>query len=430
MRHAFGFSDEDIFENDTPDVPAIEAHIPAADAAADPQPADMADIREAVFTHVLTVFNEALPDFLARSVDPEAQRRLLLERMDAGLKEYLAKVAADADSRCEARWSNEQATLRTEMETLRHKAEQIEHDRADLKQKQLSADRQKRALSERMHDLESQISRLESEREQFELENKSLVNKLKIVALRYPDALEADMPDPLPSPEEFKSLQQENAQLNEAIRQAADRQAIADEMAADLRKRLADATEEYAQLKESIEERDATLERQRDNIRRLKEQIAMMSDSARAAEARFAAREAELKAMLDEARSKAARAVEEPTMASEDIIRFCDSGAAADEAQAEPTTEAPAQEPAAKTRKPRKRKEKSADTTTTAAPKITDDDLNDVEAAFSGYDWFGVPDPQEPKAPQQPDPQDDFGYHAPEPRPRPYDDGMQMSLFD
>ena len=25
---------------------------------------------------------------------------------------------------------------------------------------------------------------------------------------------------------------------------------------------------------------------------------------------------------------------------------------------------------------------------------------------------------------------DDFGHHAPEPKPRPCDDGMQMSLFD
>ena len=112
-----------------------------------------------------------LPEFLARSVDADTQQKLIFEGLDQGIKDYLARIGADADNRCEQRWSSEQAGMRAEMDDLRRKSEQVAQERADLKQKQLSADRQKRALSDRLKDLENQVRRLEAEREQFDLEN-------------------------------------------------------------------------------------------------------------------------------------------------------------------------------------------------------------------------------------------------------------------
>ena len=57
---------------------------------------------------------------------------------------------------------------------------QLEQQRSSLREAQLSADRRRRALSDRVNDLESKLATAEAEREQFELENKSLLNKLKV----------------------------------------------------------------------------------------------------------------------------------------------------------------------------------------------------------------------------------------------------------
>lgn len=425
FRRALGFDDDSIFETDEATAEADAAIVvddpdcetsPVAGGAAP----DIADLREGIFTHVLAVFNSALPDFLARTSDPEAQRRLLYESLDQGLKDYLARVAAEADSRCEARWSAEHSGMRAEMEALRHKAEQVERDRADIKERQLSADRQKRALSDRLKDLESQVSRLEAEREQYDLENKSLVNKLKVYAVQHPGDIEiADTPAG-PTQEQYDEAVAEIGRLKEAMTMAADRQAMSDEMVADLRKRLAVArqevddlqaiTEEVAKVQQAIADRDTTLERQRANIARLKEQIDTLNAASRSEAERFASRERELMAQLEQARSSAA---DRPVSYGEEV-------------EMEPVAPAVAAPAPRRTRK-RRPKEENVEA---VAPKITDADLMDVEAGFADHDWFGAPDPKELEV-HAPEPaNDDFGYHAPEPKPRPYDDGMQMSLFD
>ncbi|MDE6137427.1 MAG: hypothetical protein K2F97_08125 [Muribaculaceae bacterium] len=422
FRRALGFDDDSIFEADEA---ASEAD--AAIVVDDPDretlsaaERDLADLREGIFTHVLSVFNSALPDFLARSSDPEAQRRLLYDSLDQGLKDYLARVAADADSRCEARWNAEHSELRAEMEALRHKAEQVERDRADIKERQLSADRQKRALSDRLKDLESQVSRLEAEREQYDLENKSLVNKLKVYAVQHPGDIEvADVPVG-PTQEQYDEVLAENGRLKEAIDLASERQAMSDEMVADLRKRLAVArqevddlqaiTEEVAKVQQAIADRDAAIERQRANIARLKVQIDTLNAASRSEAERFAGREKELLAQLEEARSAAA---ERPMSYGEEV-------------ETAPAVAAPAPAPSRRTRKRRVKEE----VVEQVAPKITDADLMDVEAGFADHDWFGAPEPDELSVQPTEPANDDFGYHAPEPKPRPYDDGMQMSLFD
>ncbi|MDE6486835.1 MAG: hypothetical protein K2L76_04950 [Muribaculaceae bacterium] len=91
-----------------------------------------------------------------------------------------------------------------------------------------------------------------------------------------------------------------------------------------------------------------------------------------------------------------------------------------------PAVAAPAPAPSRRTRKRRVKEE----VVEQVAPKITDADLMDVEAGFADHDWFGAPEPDELSVQPTEPANDDFGYHAPEPKPRPYDDGMQMSLFD
>lgn len=359
------------------------------------------DMRNAIFEHVVEVFNKALPDFLARSVDPEAERKLLFDSLDQGLKDYIGRLAVDSDRRCEERWNDEQIQLRVEMDKLRQKGEQMEAERTSLKERQLSAERQKRALSNRLKDLEMQVERLEAEREQFDLENKSLLNKLKVMAVQNPETADVlrDTGFTVENVDELqrklKETEKENATLREQLEQAAERQTLSDSMCADLRKRLAAAnkdvedlqaiTEQVAIVQQAIEERDQTITSQREKIGRLKARVEELEKPAPA-----------------------------PIRAS----------VMAEEAPAQ----SPAKEATPKSRKYARRREEEI----IIAPKITDDDLLDVETGFADHNWFGVeePEPEAPASVSKPNDNDDFGYRAPEPKPKPYDDGMQMSLFD
>ena len=201
-----------------------------------------------IFDHVVETFNQALPGFLSEAVDPDTQRKKLYDGLDSSIKDYLGNLADRMRRQCETRWADEQISLRSEMENLKARTREIEQQRSDIKEQQLSADRQRRALNDRVHDLENQIAVFDAEREQLDLENKSLVNKLKvasvyeadvetlrnelndakaeIVALRNNAATdEATSADTLK--ERITELEQENARLNGALEEAAEKDRIA-----------------------------------------------------------------------------------------------------------------------------------------------------------------------------------------------------------
>ena len=70
------------------------------------------------------------------------------------------------------------------MEALRRKTNELETQKTEIKNAQLSAERQKRALNEKVHELDNRIATLEAEKEQYDLENKSLINKLKVSGVK------------------------------------------------------------------------------------------------------------------------------------------------------------------------------------------------------------------------------------------------------
>ncbi len=141
-------------------------------------------MRHEIFDGVVAIFNESLPDFIKTCVDVEAQRKYIYDSLDESLKAYINKVGEDARQRGVTQWEGERKKFQTEMSTLKEQYKQAEESRADWQRQQLSAERQKRALSERIHDLENQVNTLEAEKEQYDLENKSLINKLKVSSVK------------------------------------------------------------------------------------------------------------------------------------------------------------------------------------------------------------------------------------------------------
>jgi DNA repair exonuclease SbcCD ATPase subunit len=166
------------------------------------------DATSAIFEHVVETFNKSLPDFLKQSVNQEAEKKYLYDTLSADLKQYLTSIAERTQKQCQDSWLADKERLQENVRELEAKAKSVEEQREELTQKQLSADRQRRALSDRVVDLEKQVMTYEAEREQFQLENKSLVNKLKVAGVAEKD-IEA-MRD------EITRLQ---AELNDARRQ-------------------------------------------------------------------------------------------------------------------------------------------------------------------------------------------------------------------
>lgn len=185
LKKALGFGpdndNDELISDDpelhTPDSSPFAGHDKRVSEIESP---DLDDTVSEVFTQVIAQFNNALPGFLKDSVDPEREKRQLFESLSADVKAHLRNLERNVTDRLDQAWRTERDKLQTDLRNISDTAKGLEAKRADLKQQQLSSERQKRALTERVHDLEKRILTLEAEKEQIELENKSMLNKVKV----------------------------------------------------------------------------------------------------------------------------------------------------------------------------------------------------------------------------------------------------------
>lgn len=274
----------------TPVAPApTAAEEAAARAEAMPRPQP-----EVIFSRVVEIFNEALPGFLQKSVDPEKQRQLLYSSLDASIRNYFEELERMVERRHEARFQADRLRLQEQIDALRLKAQKEEEVNSDAKTRQLSAERQKRALSERVHDLEKRISEIEAENEQYILENKTMANKIRLLGMTDADAEELRK-DTFAKTEELRQKQEEVAAI---IADAEKKQAEAERKQAEAESIIGEAVKEKEQLALQLEEAQSRIAALDDENRRMSEameqskakdeiSMAMVNDlNARAARAR------------------------------------------------------------------------------------------------------------------------------------------------
>lgn len=274
LKRAFGFDSQEYYEeDDTPGIDATvvplrkrneerasqyaapaatthrhdaapsEAGVPAADSTPETIAEDAGMSRAVpseIFKTVVEVFNRSLPDFLGDSVDAERQQKFLYDALDDGMKRYLGSLDRDARRRYDEMRHADMLKTETELKELREALRRQEEEAEDVKKSQLSAERQKRALNERVRDLEKQIATLQAESEQLDLENKSLVNKLRINALQEKD-VEAMRADAAELQEQLAKLRVENTRLSEGLEQAKLRDTLGETMVSDLQGRASEA---------------------------------------------------------------------------------------------------------------------------------------------------------------------------------------------
>lgn len=208
-------------------------------------PVDSSTIHHMIFEGVVKIFNDSLPGFLKESIDPEAQRRYLYNALDDSVKDYLKRADDEARRRNRSSWERERQRLESDNKSLVEKIKSLEDKGEEGRKQQLSAERQKRALAERVHDLESRIATLEADKEQYELENKSLLNKLRLTALQAEDAdVSIPQSDDDGLKQQFDEISQKYAEATNDIEQLKAKAAIADEMINNLNAKASEAVEQ------------------------------------------------------------------------------------------------------------------------------------------------------------------------------------------
>lgn len=288
ISRIFGFGPDTDAEYESADQPTDKAQAEAAQqiAASRIEPTIDAEKAHAIFDHVVGVFNGALPEFIAKSVDPEKQKEQLYESLDASLKEYLEAIKRDATAACDAAWGQERDRLKAEANELRKKAQELEEKRSELNDRQLSADRQKRALNERVRDLEAQVLNLEAEREQLEIENKCMLNKAKAAAVLEGDQdiaskiteLDDKLTDSHKENDALKTriatLEEEKAKLEDAVESAKVKGDLSKAMDSDFQRIAAEATQQAKDASQKVAELTAESEKTQSIIDDLKKEIA------------------------------------------------------------------------------------------------------------------------------------------------------------
>lgn len=324
LKKIFGFGDieeQDELIADDPDLksPAESPFAPVGESQSGaPLNADATEVTGRIFDRVLVVFNDSMPDFLKKSVDPERQKQALYEALSDDIKAHLKSLESSVTARLDEAWRSERERLQTDIKNISQTAKDIEAKRAELKTQQLSADRQKRAMSERIHDLEKQVLAIEAEKEQLELENKSMINKVKVAQVYEKDMeamreqvaslqaelnnrrVGAEVPDgaeiSIDSEKEIAALREEKARLKEEkLRVEQEKSQLSDESRKTAQekakleeenKRLSKIEEEYNQLIEHLDtvEHQMTLiekvtEEKDSKIASLREQLKKATDN-------------------------------------------------------------------------------------------------------------------------------------------------------
>ncbi len=167
-------------DDNNPESALTEAQNSELPADMPPRPSIDPAMKAKIFDGVVAIFNESLPDFLSKSVDPARQSELISQSLDSSLSEYLDNLSAEATRYVEAMLKNAADSAKREADRLRRNMETLEQQRSSIREQQLSAERRRRALADRVQDLEAQLASAEAEREQFDLEKKSMLNKIKL----------------------------------------------------------------------------------------------------------------------------------------------------------------------------------------------------------------------------------------------------------
>lgn len=368
-----------------------------------------------VFDAIIELFNSTQPDFVKQCLDTEAQRAYIMEHISDSLKARFEAESEAARRQGEMKWQAERAKMTDDLEKIKSEYHSLKQQREEFESARLSASRQKRALNDRIRDLESQVINLQAEKEQYQLENRSMLNKLRVAGVRANADPEAEA--------ELQRLTSENLALQDKAAAGA-----------------LEIEKLQARNRELTETNDALVKTNDDLTARLEESQALeMTDEQKATIEEIEARITR----FDEIKKKKDRKITElseqlktlrsdnETIKSErdrveadlraEIKRLTALINAGD--RPEPRT--------GSNRKSNKNRRKSVDKKAPAARPDTDDEqhavkISAIDELMESTDWFTAPEPIPLK--KDPEVEESFGYKEPVKKTS-RDEDKQLSLW-
>ncbi len=441
--------------NDTAKAPET---IDKAPAPADEMPQPIApELPGEIFDAVIELFNASQPDFVRQCLNVESQRAYLMERIDKSLKDKLEKETTNARRRGELLWEEEKRKMTGDIDRLKSEYHSLKQQREEFQSAQLSAARQKRALKERVNDLESQVGKLEAEREQLQLENRSMLNKLRVANVRASADGNTEA--------EFQRIAQENVMLQDRINGLCDDKKKADAEIAALNKTIDELRDQADTDNISAEQQTA--------LKEIEERIRMFEDVKARKDKKIDDLTVQNRQLAAETKTLTAR-LSEANKASETLITEIESlkKTAALQASSSAETEQSLRDEVKRLtellnatevpirkrpgRKPKDRHSRRIDIPDTgnhvdkdsnadALPDKSDEKnatmtsetktgnetgtvkISAIDELMDSTDWFIAPDPMPVK--KDPEVEEDFGYKEPPARRATRDDDKQLSLF-
>lgn len=403
----------------SPARPAVKASpvAPGNDSAGPapgPSPAPSIPAGE-VFDAIIELFNSTQPDFVKQCLDTEAQRAYIMEHISDSLKARFEAESEAARRQGEMKWQAERAKMTDDLEKIKSEYHSLKQQREEFESARLSASRQKRALNDRIRDLESQVINLQAEKEQYQLENRSMLNKLRVAGVR----ANAD-PD---AEAELQRLTSENLALQ-------DKAAAGASEIEKLQARNRELTETNDALTKTNDELTARLEEsqalemtdeQKATIEEIEARITRFDEIKKKKDRKITELSEQLKTLRsDNETIKSERDRVEADLRAE-IKRLTALINAGD--RPEPRTRSD--------RKSNKNRQKSVDKKAPAARPDTDDEqhavkISAIDELMESTDWFTAPEPIPLK--KDPEVEESFGYKEPVKKTS-RDEDKQLSLW-
>lgn len=414
-----------------------------------------------IFDDIITIFNGALPDFVEKCIDPELQRRNLLDALDAKIRKRLARELAQARRKGRRELADERAKLESELTKVKDLNRILDERQRDTNAARLSAERQKRALNDRVHDLESQVEKLEAEKEQYALETKSMLSRMRAASVAAHDECHpAVSPDDKAQLAEagkklaeaesrLKEISADNAKLHEALEQQKAQKKLGDAMISSLQSSASKAEKEAERLRQELEatttsaaeqeqtlttienlrqniaDKEATISELKEECDSSKAKVDELTETLRDNLRKYSFEEARLRRQIEKLEKALNEAVSPPptvTFDTDDTPSPAIAEPVPDTSEPEaelPAGNEPEAEPSTQTT-PRKRRGRKPK----ASPRI-----NAIDEYIEGNEWFGTSEPESKAAKSAASTDDDdFGYKHPQRHNQPANED-QLSLW-
>lgn len=144
-------------------------------------------VPEDTLQRIVEILNANLPEYIKKCLDVEAQKRYLCEVLGDSFKSFANDVKEKSLMNEKNHWESEIRNAEQKITALSTEVQELKSKSEEVRSKLTISETQRRAMNEKVQAADAKAAKAEAEVEQYELENKSLLNKLKVVQVKTDD---------------------------------------------------------------------------------------------------------------------------------------------------------------------------------------------------------------------------------------------------